>query len=275
MSALASMGMGEHVGSFIPTPSMSNNSDINQEELLQNANIQEDIPQWENPESNDEEVASEEFEEPKYITKQKKSLSQMHPVLKKLRQEFGLDTIKTISIKIGSISWTMRAINQEQMTFALRLADMYSASQSEHVLKLTMARVSCAIVAIDNTPVYKLFNIKLEKDEKISDYLNPPPRIKQLSAIHVYDLLMQESIPGLGKHLADIYEEKLVPETDVTLDNEFKSVYRCTNEECNEEKKLIDRVIEGGEKQPYFCQLCGSVMNPVLTSQEASNSPLE
>lgn len=286
--AAASLGISERVKNPIPTLSdaeiIENGSNHHQRSFaLEN----EEIKEWSDPsssnfESEDTYVSDtdkiNEDDDRSYsnvtpMSNPDKSLLRLHPILRKIRQEFGIETVPSVTVEIGSVKWTMAPLNQEMLGYALRMADSLSASISEHTVKLMIARAACSVVAIDGIPIYKIFNVKLEKDEKILNYVNPPSRVRKLCANNVYDLVALDTVSSLGRMLADEYEEKLESKTETTIDNKVKATYVCPK--CGKEEKLEERFTEGGERIPYFCRDDGSLMNPAMTSEEASNSPLE
>jgi hypothetical protein len=277
-AALSSVGISDRVGPPIPTPSDALIIDRHNESKN---NINDDIPQWKDPdmEDSDENYDQGESEyqedEQEYNSKPaqtRPTLSKLHPVLCKLRQEFGIESVKTVDVEVGSIKWTLKALTQDKVAYAIRITEKLSDSPYENMVRLSLMKVASSVVAIDGVPLYKVFNVKSQSNEKITDPFNPPVSIQRVCTLRLYDLLSAESLPTLGKQLADAYDEKIDPLSDVSIDNKFKSTYICTK--CGQEKKLLDRVTEGGEKLPYFCELDGAVMEPAMTSEEASNSPL-
>lgn len=278
-AALASVGISDHVGPPIPTPSDALIID-KYNESSNAANINDDIPQWEDPDG-DHEYEQDADDQEYYNQNQsndkpvqsRPTLSKLHPVLCKLRQEFGIETIKTVDVEIGSIKWTLKALTQDKIAYAIRITEKLSDSSYENMVRLSLMKVASSIVAIDGVPAYKVLDVKPQSpNEKIVDPFNPPVNIQRICTLRLYDLLSSETLPTLGKQLADAYDEKMEPLSDVTSENKFKTTYVCTK--CGNEKKLLDRTTEGGEKQPYFCELDGAVMEPAMTSEEASNSPL-
>ncbi len=260
-SVINQSGISDRVKESIPLPSEKPVSRMDNE-----------AEEWKEPGSKENRPYPTENKASHTVDKTLMSQVSEHPVIIKLRQSFGIDLIKTIDVPIRNIIWTLRPLNFEMSAYAIRVADRLSDSISEHIMKLALARVSCAVAAIDGISVQEIYNIPLEGKEVITDKFNPPPRIAQICASRIYDLLVTDIQFGLSRVLSDAYDSKLDQLSDITSDLEQKATYKCST--CSSIKKYVERRTEGGELEPYFCELDGSVMEPILTTEEATNSPL-
>lgn len=144
--------------------------------------------------------------------------SGINKVLSKLRQDFGIDTIPKVDVKLGESIFTLRLLDSESISSAVRFADMISLSERENVLKLQIACVSFAVQAIDGVPLWKIFDIPIPNEYKIRvegrdthtfAEMNPPTPMRMQAAASFMDFLGEETVPSLADELWRAYGEKV------------------------------------------------------------------
>ena len=145
---------------------------------------------------------------------------QSHPLLAKLRQDFGIEAIPLEEIKVGPTTFTMRVLDGNSVTTAVRFADTLSLSPRENELHLQTAMSAFAVVAIDGEPLWKVFAIPLEEHERVMvegawkaifDPLNPPDRVRMMGSTKFMDFLSKEATMDLQQELWDAYQKRVDP----------------------------------------------------------------
>ena len=147
-----------------------------------------------------------------------------HPLLKKLRQDFGIDAIPVEEVKIGTHVFTLRVLDGASVTTAIRFADQISIGIRESELNLQTCMASFAVVAIDGEPVWKVFEIPLEKEERVLvegqwkpvfDPNNPPERVRIMAATRFMDFLSKEATMELMSEIWTNYKKKVDPKGSI------------------------------------------------------------
>ncbi len=145
---------------------------------------------------------------------------QSHPFLQKLRQDFGIESIPLEEIKVGPTTFTMRVLDGNSVTTAVRFADTLSLSPRENELHLQTAMSAFAVVAIDGEPLWKVFDVPLEEHERVMvegvwkavfDPLNPPERVRMMASTKFMDFLSKEATMDLQSELWDAYQKRVDP----------------------------------------------------------------
>ena len=145
---------------------------------------------------------------------------QTHPFLVKLRQDFGIEAIPLEEIKVGPTTFTMRVLDGNSVTTAVRFADTLSLSPRENELNLQTAMSAFAVVAIDGEPLWKVFDVPLEEHERVMvegvwkavfDPLNPPERVRMMASTKFMDFLSKEATMDLQSELWDAYQKRVDP----------------------------------------------------------------
>ena len=139
-----------------------------------------------------------------------------HPLLKKLRQDFGIEAIPLEEVKIGTHVFTLRVLDGATVTTAVRFADAMSIGERENELNLQTCLCSFSVVAIDGDPLWKVFEIPLEKDERVFvegawkpvfDPQSPPDRVRMMASTQFMDFLSKEATMELMSELWNAFEE--------------------------------------------------------------------
>jgi hypothetical protein len=151
-------------------------------------------------------------------------VDQNHPLLKKLRQDFGIDAIPLEEVKIGSHVFTLRVLDAGAVTTAVRFADAMSIGARENELNLQTCLASFAVVAIDGEPLWKVFDIPLEETERVFvegqwkpvfDPTNPPDRVRMMASTKFMDFLSKEATMDLMSEIWSNYKEKVDPKGSI------------------------------------------------------------
>jgi hypothetical protein len=147
-----------------------------------------------------------------------------HPLLRKLRQDFGIDAIPLEEVKIGTHVFTLRVLDAGAVTTAVRFADAMSIAPRETELNLQTCLCSFAVVAIDGEPLWQVFEVPLEHDERVFvegqwkpvfDPQSPPERVRMMASTKFMDFLSKEAKMDLMSELWKNYEEKVDPKGSI------------------------------------------------------------
>jgi hypothetical protein len=147
-----------------------------------------------------------------------------HPLLKKLRQDFGIEAIPLEEVKIGTHVFTLRVLDGGAVTTAVRFADAMSIGARENELNLQTCLTSFAVVAIDGEPLWEVMEIPLEMDERIFvegawkavfDPKSPPDRVRMMASTKFMDFLSKEATMDLGIELWTQYKTKVDPKGSI------------------------------------------------------------
>jgi hypothetical protein len=145
-----------------------------------------------------------------------------NPILQKLRQDFGIENIPVTEVKLNDHVFTMRVLDVGAVTQGLRFADTLSmpGSPRENSINLQIALTSFAIVAIDGTPVWKVFEVAVPEGElvmvegekrPIFDPMTPPSSVRILGATNLMDFLSGQASSTLLAELWDKYQTIVDP----------------------------------------------------------------
>ncbi len=151
-------------------------------------------------------------------------VNQDHPLLKKLRQDFGIDAIPLEEIKIGAHVFTLRVLDGGAVTAAVRFADAMSIGPRETELNLQTCLTSFAVVAIDGEPLWRVMDIPLEEAERVFvegqwkpvfDPQSPPDRVRMMASTKFMDFLSKEATMDLMSDLWTNYKKKVDPKGSI------------------------------------------------------------
>ncbi len=151
-------------------------------------------------------------------------VDQDHPLLKKLRQDFGIDAIPLEEIKIGAHVFTLRVLDGGAVTAAVRFADAMSIGPRETELNLQTCLTSFAVVAIDGEPLWRVMDIPLEEAERVFvegqwkpvfDPQSPPDRVRMMASTKFMDFLSKEATMDLMSDLWTNYKKKVDPKGSI------------------------------------------------------------
>lgn len=195
-----------------------------------------------------------------------------HPVLEKLRSQFGIRKAKRFNLTITSgnvdLVYTLTAVPEEIAFWALEEAQIKMVQQSGETKAVSFMKYLVAmasVVAIDNEPIWQILDLPLTPEE--TDDLNEDPldisiNLRKKSAKILTDMHWNELAP-IGDKVWDFYEARVAPRVRSNLDEDHDSTSRfvCPIDGCSvvEFLKVEMREDEMGEK-PYFCKVHGKQM---------------
>lgn len=147
-----------------------------------------------------------------------------HPILQKLRQDFGIDNIPVEKVDINGTVFTMRVLDNSSVTYALRVADSLSLVPRENALNLRTALTAFSVLAIDGTALWEIFEVGIETSQQVLvegrvrpsfDPMNPPQNIRALGASMFMDWLNNSATSSLIDELWKAYTEKVDPKSSL------------------------------------------------------------
>jgi len=193
--------------------------------------------------------------------------TQYHPILKRMLNVFGLKktsrhVLELTNEEVGSVKYTMTLVTEELQSWAMM------ESKNKHLSEVELASIyfellfgCCSVIAIDNIPVWQIFNIQTSEAENMSLQLDPfemSPRLRKCCARMLADLLWTETIP-IGDKLVQFYQDKVLSKKiQSSLDKEMldKVRYVCPIDDCENYEFFIPTMDNGVEKN-YYCKYHG------------------
>jgi len=148
------------------------------------------------------------------------SASKDHPLLQKLREDFGIDSIPLEDISINGHTFTMRVLDTGSVATALRFADTLSMTERENAINLQIALISFAVLGMDGEPTWKIFDVDLTPPEQVTvegqirpifDPMKPPTRVRVLGATAFMDFLNATATASLTDELWKAYNAQVDP----------------------------------------------------------------
>lgn len=158
-----------------------------------------------------------------------------HPLLKKLREDFGIDSIPMEEVELNDHKFTMRVLETSSIATALRFADSLSLTWRESNINLQIALVAFSIVAIDGVPTWQVFGIELAPDERVvveGEFkpvfkpLSPPQRVRILGATAAMDFLNSVATASLSDDLWEFYRTKVDPKASLMAIRDSSQIER-------------------------------------------------
>lgn len=164
-----------------------------------------------------------------------------HPLLRKLRQDLGIETSTHHEVKIGGHVWRMTALSAGDTPALLRLVDKKTETWAEHQTVYNTLLGAHSVVAIDGVPTYQLFGVE-PGAIPIADPFRPPRVIRLLATERLYEFIV-EGKGQLAQRVFEAYLDKCEPDSTVEsyLDDPAnkKMKFRC--EKCGEATTLVPR----------------------------------
>ena len=210
---------------------------------------------------------------------------QYHPVVKKMLNLFGLKKTPRKDLDIfnedtgDKQTYTMTLVSEELQSWAISEGKNKVVIDADvGVLYFELLLVCCSVVAIDHIPVWDIFNISLDDEEKIDishDPLDISLRIHKISARILTDLLWSKTIP-FGDKLANFYQEKVMGKKIVSsLDREIENKVRyvCPLDECDH-YEFFEPITENGVEKRYFCKFHGTELVKTVDILKELDIPL-
>jgi len=201
-----------------------------------------------------------------------------HPILTKLKEDLGLDSIAPVDVTVGGHKWTMALVNHNGVVHAARIADQLAVQFTDRALLYKLAIVSQGIVAMDGVPTYQVMSYPVPPGVVIHEPLRPPRDVKYNSAIELFDWLNDGTKTQLAEKLYDAYLDKLdrYSEVESYLDDPTSNRVRfeCQEEGCSENMLIEPRYVSGtNDMHVPVCRWHGIPMELTSAEQELE-SPL-
>lgn len=196
-----------------------------------------------------------------------------HPVLTSLRADLGIDPVHTQDVDVGGHKWTMRTLTPGELARASGIADMSSSTITERELIYHVSIAAHAVVAIDGSPTYKVFNVNVPPVVTIVDHLRPPKAVRYMAAAELFDFIADDTRTSLGLKLYDAYKDRCDSQGAVAsyLDDphEKRVRFRCVEKDCGHELFIPPKVVPGStDIQRPFCMWHGNPMEMVGAETE-------
>jgi len=147
------------------------------------------------------------------------------PLLSKLRQDFGIDQLPLKEIKVNGHVFSMRVLDAGLIATAVRFADSLSMVPRENEINFHIALVSFSVMAIDNEPLYSVFDVDIPNEEQIEVEgvkrvrfapMNPPMSVRNLAATQFMAFLNKDVTPELVDALYKAYGSEVDPQGTLT-----------------------------------------------------------
>lgn len=211
-----------------------------------------------------------------------------HPVIKKLLDRFGLKQAKRHNITIygdeknDDTVYTMSLLPEDLNTWSLTTTQKKLVEIGQEAIGVYFEHLICcaSVVAIDNEPIWRIFEIKpevWEAEQLIEDHFDIPLRIRKVCGELLADLLWSETRP-ITEKLTDFYREVVLDGKKITssfdIETEEKVRYVCVRDECSIVEFLKPEEDENGQVKPYYCRTCAANLVQTTDLKEDRSVPL-
>lgn len=210
-----------------------------------------------------------------------------HPIIQKMLQRFGLKKTPRYNLEIYTedkqqFVYTMTILPDELNTWALEEAKKHAVTSGESAVGVYFEHlvVCTAVVAIDNTPVWKIFEIQpqsWEAEDLVEDPLNLSLRIRKACGLQLAELLWSET-RSITDKLSDFYQNEILTKNKLTSSfdakNENTFRYVCVHDDCPGMEILEARYDQVGNELQYFCKLCATPMVKAADINKERSVPL-
>jgi hypothetical protein len=211
-----------------------------------------------------------------------------HPVIKKLLDRFGLKQVKRHNITIfgdenyDDTIYTMSLLPEDLNTWSLTTTQKKLVEIGQEAIGVYFEHLICcaSVVAIDNEPIWRIFEIipeVYEAEQLLEDPFDIPLRIRKVCGELLADLLWSETRP-ITEKLTDFYREVVLEGKKITssfdIENEEKVRWVCVRDECSIVEFLKPEEDESGQVKPYFCRTCAAMLVQTTDLKEDRSVPL-
>ncbi len=150
--------------------------------------------------------------------------SKDHPILGRLRRNFGLDSVPMVEVPIGDQVFTMRVLELSAVSQALRFADTLTMTPRENAIMVEIGIVSFSVIAIDGVPLWEVFDAPIPDADTVVvegarrptfKPMDPPASVRLMGATALMDFLNTETTTLLASELWKAYTEKVDPAGDL------------------------------------------------------------
>jgi hypothetical protein len=209
-----------------------------------------------------------------------------HPIAQKLMEKFGLRKAKRHTLIIedaegGVTTFVMSMISEELQMWAIQKAEdhsRYDGDQSS-VAWFQSLVASMAVLAIDNTPAWQVFEVEVTEEEKRDlkiDPLDVTPRIRKASGEAMAQMFFRDTFPMMDK-VVDFYNTKVIKgvsvSTNLDKENAQQVRYNCPIDGCDHHLWETPIIVEGSER-PFFCKFHGVQLVAVANLSTEVSRPL-
>jgi len=208
-----------------------------------------------------------------------------HPVVKKMLNVFGLKKNSRHELEVynentgDAITYTMTLVSEELQSWAMMEGKNRMAIEPDvGAIYFELLFGCCSVIAIDGVPVFEIFNISIQDNEKYAlenDSLDMSLRIRKIAARSLASLLWSDTIP-FGDKLVEFYQEKVIgKKIQSSLDREIsdKIRYVCPLDECDN-YEFFKPIFENGIEKNYFCKYHGIPLVKTLDLMKELDVPL-
>ena len=139
-------------------------------------------------------------------------VEQKHPLLAELETAFGIEKLKVASVEVAGYVWTFRPMDHEAYEWMSSNLMRNPETGETGEPSLSVANVASTLAAINEVPLYKVFNLNVV-GRHIPDPMNPPGDIKWVAARYVLEWLrskvgMWELVGKLDEQIDILFEEQ-------------------------------------------------------------------
>ena len=204
---------------------------------------------------------------------------QMHPVVQNMLKNFGIKRDKRHSLKVYNDSgdyteYSMSIIPEELQSWALAESKVKLRLDGEEAATVyfQVLYACCSVVAIDNQPIWAVFNVQPqghENDRLANDPYDISLRIRKVVARDLASIMWSGMRP-ISDKLLEFYQSQIIGKIESSFDMESQNKVRfvcpldgCTNYDFLEPKDGVS----------YFCKYDGTPLVQTMLNGE-SESPL-
>lgn len=208
-----------------------------------------------------------------------------HPVLKKLKSKLGLKPLELHTVSImadgDKFDFSLSEYSEELVLYCAseyRRAIMTNGETSA-MKRFDILRLGCSLVAIDNAPVYEIFDVDIELSEMDRITKNPYDLSDRLrrECSKIFCKMVLHEFRGFISELENFFIEKIVNAIDIKAFDSLKegqNIYICEVPNCPFVHKDKPMLNDKGEEIPYLCTIHAVPLKKSLTLNERSNLPL-
>lgn len=206
---------------------------------------------------------------------QVQQVQQMHPVVQNMLKNFGIKRDKRHSLKVYNdngdfTEYSMTIIPEELQSWALAESKVKLRIDGEEAATVyfQVLYVCCSVVAIDNQPIWAIFNIQPqghENDRLANDPYDISLRIRKVVARELASIMWSGMRP-ISDKLLEFYQSQIIGKVESSFDMENQNKVRfvcpldgCTNYEFLEPKEGV----------PYFCKYDGTLLVQTMLNGDA------
>lgn len=210
-----------------------------------------------------------------------------HPVLRKLKEKLGINTVEIRTQKVYVDDDTIFEFGFTEYPDELNI---WCASESRQILmngseeakamkSFDILRLGVSLVAINGDPVYEVFGVNPTESDNEKLYRNRfdlSMELRKKCSYIFYQQVMEELAPFVDV-LEDFFIENIINKHSVKSAGKIdknKSLYICEVMGCTFKYEGPSRKNPDGTEKPYVCTVHGTEMKKVLSEEEMSDIPL-